>query len=82
MDLNLSCPIPCKHSLNDTKSGENFVVVQNALKRLKLTTRYEQKTVLKLQYLFGKMLVAKYCKTKILEEHQIAKKQIKCLVDF
>ena len=56
---------------------KNFTIVQKVLKYLKLTTRYAGKTVFKLQSLLRKVLVHKYCKTKIQEEQIIAKEQIK-----
>ena len=53
--------------INDTKSG--------ALKYLKLTTRYAETDVFKLQGLLGKVLAHKYCETKVQEEQLKAKEQ-------
>ena len=43
----------------------NVSSVYNVLKHLKLTTRYAGKETFKLQGLLGKVLLSKYCKTKV-----------------
>ena len=55
---------------------QHFSIVLNALKYLKLTTRNAERKVFKLQSLLGKVLVHKYCKTKIQEEQLFAIEQI------
>ena len=55
---------------------QNFSVALNALKYLKLTTRYAERKMLKLQSFLGSVLVHNYCKTKVQEEQSIVKEQI------
>ena len=53
---------------------QNVSTVLNALKYLKLITRYAERKVFELQRLLGKVLVRKYCKPTVQKEKLIAKK--------
>ena len=51
--------------INDMRSGAKFFYCINALKHLKLTTRYEGKKTFKLQNPLETVLMSKYSKTKV-----------------
>ena len=73
--------VTCQHGSQLNKL-QNFSSVKNALKYLKLTTKYAGKKVFKLESLLKKVLVHKNAKLRLKKSNLLQKRKLKYLDDF